>query len=415
MLNYTVTQRRKCRLCDSTHPTQFMKFDAVPFFDEIVKEETLGKEFSYPMRLFFCTSCSSVQTQHDINLHEYYSNYQYVASHSEFIRSYMRELVIYCFHRFGMRVDDKVIEVGAADGYLLSLFNQRGLRTLGFEAAPNLCTLAADNGVNVIPALFTKESLALIPVDFQPAQLLLLLHTFDHLYDPAPFLDTVRAILDPKRGVFLIEVHDFADIYAKREAALFGHEHASYLHYGSVKRLLERHGFRIIDFNFLPKSLCRGSSMLVAAGLEENELVSKPDLSRFENPHLDSFSSMTQFKVEVAKAFAGLRNYVDSGKRRGRRIAGYGAWGRGVTTLAMAGISNKQLEFVADKNVSLHGCYTPVSRIPIVGPESVSTALVDEVLVFNYAYLNEIRESLASFIECGGAVTSVMDVTSGAR
>ena len=60
----------------------------------------------------------------------------------------------------------------------------------------------------------------------------MLLHTFDHLFDPAPFLDVVREVLDPVRGVLLLEVHDLQDIYVKRETALFGHEHATYLHYG---------------------------------------------------------------------------------------------------------------------------------------------------------------------------------------
>lgn len=410
MSKSTVVKRSQCRLCGAAKPIQFMRFDSVPFFDEVVTKEMRGTEFAYPMELYFCSDCGSVQTQHDVNLHEYYHSYQYVASHSPFIRKYMQTLVDYCQQHLGLRPGDKAIDVGAADGYLLSLFQAKGIGTLGFEAAENLSQLASSNGVNVVNALFTRESLGLIPSDFQQVQLLVLLHTFDHLYDPAPFLDTVREVLDPKRGVFLIEVHDLQDIYEKHETALFGHEHATYMHYGSMNRFLRRYGFRIVDFNFLPKDSCRGSSMLVAAAPEASEFKSADGLSSFHNPELDKLSTFTAFQASVSRSFTSLRRYIEAGKQSGLRFAGYGGWGRGVTTLAMAGLTANHLEFVVDGNPNLHGCYTPVTSLPIVGPESVNRDSVDQVIVFNYAYIQEIMDTLSVFIGNGGKVVSVIDL-----
>jgi hypothetical protein len=390
--------------------TQVLHFDAIPFFDEVVTQQTRGSEFSYPMDLYFCGDCSSVQTLHDVNLHEYYHTYQYVASNSPFVRKYMQALVGHCRERLGLKAGDKVIEVGAADGYLLSLFKDEGASTLGFEAAGNLCQLAERNGIPVVNALFTMESLNLIPTSFKTAQLLVMLHTFDHLFDPAPFLDAVRQVLDPVRGVLLLEVHDLHDIYVKRETALFGHEHATYLHYGSMKRLLERHGFRLVDFNFLPKAMCRGSSMLVAASLANAEIEEVPDLASFEAPHLDELRTFQDFQASVLRSFTNLREYIETGRARGRRFAGYGGWGRGVTTLAMAQLSDKHLEFVVDGNSNLRGCFTPVTGFRIEGPESVSREAVDEVIVFNYGYIEEIRNTLSDFIAQGGTVVSVIDL-----
>lgn len=325
----------------------------------------------------------------------------------------MQSLVNYCQQQLGFQPGDKVIEVGAADGYLLSLFQENGASILGFEAAGNLCQLASDKGITVINDLFTNESLGKIPDDYKMVQWLVLLHTFDHLYDPAPFLDTVRQVIDPKRGVFLIEVHDLHDIYEKHETALFGHEHATYLHYGSMSRFLKGHGFRLIDFNFLPKETCRGSSMLVAATPENSELVAAPNLSTFDNPALDDLSTFMEFQAAVTRSFDGLRQYVEEQKQTGKRFAGYGGWGRGVTMLAMVGLSDKHLEFVVDGNQNLHGCYTPVTSLPIVGPESVTRDVIDEVIVFNYAYIDEIRGTLSTFIENGGKVFSVIELLGG--
>lgn len=413
-MKYTVSKRSSCRLCGSTKLTQILQFDSIPFFDEVVTPQSRGSEFSYPMELYFCGDCASVQSQHDVNLIEYYHSYEYVASHSPFIRTYMQALVAHCRQRFSMRTGDNVIEVGAADGYLLSLFKDGGASTLGFEAAENLCKLAESNGIPVVNALFTMDSLDLVPPDFKQTQLLVLLHTFDHLFDPAPFLDVVREVLDPVRGVLLLEVHDLRDIYVKRETALFGHEHATYLHYGSMKRFLARHGFRLVDFNFLPKEMCRGSSMLVAATPEGSEVEEAPDLASFDDPRLDELQTFLDFQESVARSFGNLRAYIEAGRTSGRRFAGYGGWGRGVTTLAMAGLSAEHLEFVVDGNPNLRGCFTPVTGFRIEEPASVSREVVDEVVVFNYGYMEEIRNTLSGFIADGGKVVSVVDLLASA-
>ena len=292
----------------------------------------------------------------------------------------------------------------------MSLFKDGGASTLGFEAAENLCQIAEENGIPVVNALFTMDSLSLVPDDFKKSQLLVLLHTFDHLFDPAPFLDVVRQVLDPERGVFLLEVHDLQDIHAKRETALFGHEHATYLHYGSMKRFLGRHGFRLVDFNFLPKEMCRGSSMLVAATPANSEVEEAPDLASFEDPRLDELRTFQDFGASVSRSFGNLREYIEAGRESGRRFAGYGGWGRGVTTLAMARLAAEHLDFVVDGNPNLRGCFTPVTGFRIEGPEAVTRDAVDEVIVFNYGYIDEIRQTLAGFTADGGKVVSVIDL-----
>lgn len=411
MSNYTVVKRSRCRLCSSSDVVQVMHFEAVPFFDEVVVSGSKGQEFNYPMALFFCNSCLSLQTQHDVNFNEYYESYQYIASNSAFIKNYMAKIVNYCINNLGISHNDKVIEIGSADGYLLSLFQNEGLEVLGFEAANNLCEIASNKGVSSVNALFGIESFNLIPPEFHEVELLVLLHTFDHLSDPEPFMDTVRLILNSERGVLLLEVHDLDDIYAKHESSLFGHEHAIYLHYGSIKRFLERNGFRILDFNFIPKAECRGSSMLVAATLEGSELISNPNLNCFENPKLDNISTYTEFQASVARSFLRVRTYVETNKReKGRRFAGYGGWGRAITTLAMAGLDHNHLEFMVDSNSQLHGLFTPISGLKIVGREYVTRDFIDEIIVFNYGYYDEICKIHSEFIASGGRIVSVIDV-----
>ena len=150
--------------------------------------------------------------------------------------------------------------------------------------------------------------------------------------------------------------------------------------------------------------------MLVAATLEDSELVAVKNLADFDNPALDDLSILYEFQSAVTNSFARLREYVESGQNSGKRFAGYGGWGRGVTALAMSGLTARHLEFVVDGNLNLHGCYTPVTSLPIVNPHLVTKEVVDEIIVFNYAYIHEIRNTLSAFIESGGRVVSVIDL-----
>lgn len=405
-----VTQRKQCRLCESRDLERILTFEKVPFFDEVLTIDDIGKEFIFPMKVYFCKNCKSVQTLHDVDIHEYYSSYQYVASNSKFIKYYMEALARESFIRFGMKPGDAVIDIGAADGYMLSCFKDLGAKVLGYEAAENLAQLANNLGVPVLTKLFTAETIEEIPSDFKKVQMVILLHTFDHLTDPGPFLETVKKILDPERGVLILEVHDLQDIVKKRESALFGHEHATYLHVGSINRLLAQKGFKLLDYNFINKRLMRGSSMLIAAGLEGCNLYQKTPLNLTAFESLDQLSNLREFNFSVESAYNNLRSYITSEKNKGRRLAGYGGWGRGVTTLAMAGLDKSYLEFVADKNPKLHGCFTPATHLKIVPPSYITRNDVDEVIVFNYAYMDEIRDAHSSFIAEGGIIKSVIDI-----
>jgi len=117
-------------------------------------------------------------------------------------------------------------------------------------------------------------------------------------------------------------------------------------------------------------------------------------------------SSVTKF----AKASIGsVTTYVEN-----NRLA-YG-WlatvrgGRGVITLAMAGISPAEMIYLCDQNSASYGFFTPVTHIPIVNPDHVYLEPVSELVVFSYAYLDEIRQHLRQFVENGGRLTSILEL-----
>ena len=378
--------------------------------DEFVTAEELGTEYTADLNIYFCDACRMVQTLHTMEPGKYYREYGYTVSASPLAQRFMRRLAEETFRRFGFQGSDRVLEIGSGDGFQLACFKERGARVLGFEPSGDLCRRARENGVKSVQRLFTTAETDQIPDELRPAQVVLLSYTFDHLPDPQAVLEAIKTILDPQRGVLVIEIHDLEKVLERCETCLFEHEHTIYLHSGSLRRLLESAGYTFLTTRLLPDDERRANSLLVAVAPAGSEHTPDASNHRSDSPHLDTWDCYAEFAGRVEESHKRLRQYVQGQIERGRQIAGYGAGGRGVMTLAMAGLDAASIVYLCDANPAIHGLYTPATHVPVVSPERLLEDSVDEVIVFSYGYLAEIRDQWRAFEARGGQFTSLLDV-----
>ena len=402
-----------CRICKSKKLSKFLEFPKLPFFDDIVSKNKIGKEFVFSMKVYVCTDCYVVQSLHNVDIVNYYDNYQYIASDSLFTRKYMQILASKIWTEFNLEVGDRVIDIGAADGFQLQCFSQLGAMVLGYEPAHNLAKLALDRGVPVIEKLFDEHSIKTLPKEFEKVACVTLLHTFDHLQEPIKILIDIAKILDEDVGVLVIEVHDLEQMIENQETALFGHEHTIFLNFQTISAVLEKSGYKVINYNFIDRDLRRGTSMVLVAALNSSVYKKASFPSSYTKFKFDNLDTYFDFAKNVDNAFSLLRKYVETMRMMGLKLAGYGGWGRGVTFLSMAGFRQDDLIAVCDQNPMLHGNFTPETNIPIVHPDFLFDNAVDEVIVFNHAYLPEIESQQKHYIEIGGKITSVISILKG--
>jgi hypothetical protein len=399
------TTRETCRICGSRDLRLFFVHDDAPLTDQFVTPQTAGSEFLYPVRVYWCTGCATAQTLHDVEVSEYYREYGYTVSASPFFQRFMRLLAEAAFERRGLRPGDSVIEIGSGDGAQLLEFKRLGANVLGFEPSDELTEASRAAGVPVAQCLFTPETVDEIPPELRPAQAILLTYTFDHLPDPLGFLEAARSALDPERGVLLIEVHDLEKILDRREIALFEHEHSIYLSVRSFGRLLERAGFELLTADLVPEGMRRGNSLLVAAGVRGGAHTAEAEADG-RAAALDDWAAYEGFQGAVDDSLRRLAEHV----RSTERVAGYGAGGRGVMTLAAAGLTSDDVAYVCDSNRAIHGLLTPKTHIPVASPERALDEAVDEIVVFSFAYMEEIKRDLAGHLERGGRIVSMLDL-----
>lgn len=380
----------------------------MPLTDDFRVPGDYEDELLYDVDVYFCKSCHTSQILHDIDYGGYYRNYAFTVGGSPFALKCMSRLAQAALETYHLKNGCSVVEVGSGDGTQLSFFRDFGARVFGYEPSGALCRASESIGVPVHQGLFDEDSTGDIPREFLPVDLLLLTYTFDHIPEPARFLDAARRILDPDKGLLIIEVHDLEKILQRREYCLFEHEHAIYLSALTMQRLLDRCGFSLISTNLLPESERRGNSLLVVAA-PEGSGHSRRALPPLSNPTVEAWTTYESFGEEIHAAVRKLDHFVDGHAAAGRRLAGYGAGGRGVMTLAAMHSSN-EIRYLCDRNPAFSGRVTPKSHVPVVTPERLEDDPVDVLLVFSFGYIDEIREHLSRFPRAPQEIVSLLDV-----
>jgi len=405
--------RDSCRICNSRSVRKFLMLRKIPLPMGHVAPGEENDCFSEDISLYHCAECGSVQTMVDYDLSDYYSDYAYTTGASPLVQKFTRQFAGQVWSRFGLQNGAKVLEIGSGDGTQLLEFQKLGASVLGFEPSTSLAETAIKAGVEVIADLFDENTVSAIRNHISPFDVVVAQYTFDHLADPMRFLHTVKEILDPQRGVLILEVHDFEKIVKRNEGCLLVHEHATFLTVDTMAKALDLAGFQMLCTDLVDVKDRRGNSLIVAAGLKGGEhkigeICRSPLLDK-----LQLTETYDRFADDLMRGHRRLADHVREVRNRGDEIAGYGAAARGVNTLAIAGLTSGDVKYVCDMNEKLHGLLMPASFIPVASPQTLLNDNVDEVIVFNYGYLDEIKSLLKPIIQSGTTVVSMLDYLRG--
>ncbi len=384
----------------------------MPFTDDFVPPEKLGQEFRADIDVYVCRDCQTAQTQHNVEVGDYYEDYQYSVGGSATASRFMRLLAENLKSSYYPGKDGrKILEVGSGDGEQLVAFRKTGCRILGYEPSSMLCEAAQVKGVPTIQGLFTEGSIARLPEDFREVDVVMLSYTFDHLPEPRAFLSACRSILNQTDGLLVVEIHDLEKIIERQEYCLFEHEHSIYLTEKTAQQMCRLEGFEIIDFDLVPDADRRANSLIFVATPKESSLAARSVKPRTP----DEFSRLDFYEKighDIGRGIANLEAFVDQKTAGGKRLAGYGAGGRGVMTLAAMGNAGK-IQYLVDKKPKGRGLVVPKSGVPLVGFDALKTEPVDAILVFSFGYLPEIRAEVGALGYAPEQFHSLLDVLAG--
>jgi C-methyltransferase C-terminal domain/Putative zinc binding domain/Methyltransferase domain len=392
-----------CRFCSAPLRHTFVDLGMSPLCESYVPPERLGTmEPFYPLHVRVCEQCLLVQLEELVAPEEIFTEYAYFSSYSDSWVAHARDYVASAVERFGLGADSQVVELASNDGYLLQHIVECGIPALGVEPAANVAEVARERGIETVVEFFGRELASRLVAEGREADLLIANNVFAHVPDLNDFAAGMRLLLAP-RGVTTIEFPHLARLIDENQFDTIYHEHFSYFSFLTARTVLAAHGLEVFDVEELAT---HGGSLRVyaqraGAGRPVCAAVSKL-AERERGLELDRLEGHSAFAERVAETKWRLLEFLIDCRRDGKRVAGYGAPGKGNTLLNYCGIRTDLLEFTVDRNPYKQGMFLPGTRIPIHHPEALEQARPDFIVILPWNLTDEIMVQLAHTRDWGG-------------
>ena len=211
-------------------------------------------------------------------------------------------------------------------------------------------------------------------------------------------------ILLKKDGVFITQFPYLLDLIDKLEFDTIYHEHLSYFSLKSWKYLVEKLGFEICDFQKL--QIHGGSLRLTHRRISKKRNSAKKTIEYFlgieEQKKMADKKTYDIFSRKVGKLKVKLTDLLNSLKKDGKRIIGYGAPAKGNVLTNYFDIGKNLLDYIVDSTPSKQGLFTPGMHIPVFSEMKLERDNPDYVLILAWNFANEIIKKQDRFRKKGG-------------
>ena len=393
-----------CRFCGAPLRQTFVDLGMSPLCESYVGADRLGEmERFYPLHVYVCGRCFLVQLQEFVTPADIFTEYAYFSSYSTSWVEHARRYAEAMIARLGLGHASKVMEIASNDGYLLQHFVARGVPVLGIEPAANVANVAIKKGIRTVVRFFGRRSAAEIAAEHGRADLLLGNNVLAHVPDINDFVGGMKLLLAP-RGVITMEFPHLERLMEENQFDTIYHEHYSYLSFVAAEGIFAHHGITLFDVEELPT---HGGSLRIYGRHDDNaELAVTGRVRALRQREIAggflTLEGYRGFDERVRATKRKLLAFLIDAKQGGKRVAGYGAPGKGNTLLNYCGIRTDFLDFTVDANPYKQGKFTPGTRVPIFAPERLREARPDYVLILPWNLKDEICAQAGYVREWGG-------------
>ena len=393
-----------CRFCNTTLENTFVDLGMSPLCESFLPADQLNRmEPFYPLKVYVCSNCFLVQLEEYVSPEHIFTEYAYFSSYSDSWLQHARNYTDLMIERFQLTSKNQVIELASNDGYLLQYFVKRGIPSLGVEPAKNVARVAVEKGIPTITEFFGVKLARKLAQEGQNADLLLGNNVLAQVPDINDFVAGMKIAMKP-HGIITMEFPHLMRLIEGNQFDTIYHEHFSYFSFIAVEKIFAEHGITLFDVEELKTH--GGSIRIYGRHVEDTaKPVSDRVLEMTDREIRAGYNRMEVYstfaeKVKDTKQKI-LRILIDL-KHQGKRVAGYGAPGKGNTLLNYCGIRNDFLDYTVDRSPYKHGRFTPGTHIEIFPPEKIRQDRPDYLFILPWNLKDEIIRQMSFIREWGG-------------
>ena len=394
----------KCRICDNEKLTRFLDLGNQPPSDQFrTKKQLNDPVVFYPLNVHICDACGFCQLGYVVSPEILYQdNYPYESSTTETGKRHYHDFAESIVNDYGFGKGDLAVDIGSNVGVLLEGFKLLGLNIRGVDPAPNICEIAEKRGIPTINEFFGQAAAETIVREHGPASVVTGANVFAHVDDLNTFMNAVKILLHPVKGILVIEAPHLLHLVRNLEYDTIYHEHLSYISIEPLLPFFGKFGMEIIK---IEQKDIHGGSVRIIVSTEGNypvdDSVSKVvDMEKAEK--LRDFATLDKFAKRVERNKAELNSLLHKLKSEGKRIVGVSAPAKGMTLLNYCHIDRQILDYVTEKSKLKIGLFTPGSDIPVYPDSRLLQDGPDYALLLAWNFAEEIMHNNQKYRDQGG-------------
>ncbi len=386
----------KCRACNSINLEPVIDLGRQPWCNNFLKKEELGKENFYPLRVLFCSDCSTAQLDFTVPKEIMFSDHTYLSGVTKSLSNHFKNIALDLNNIFKDDMKKCVLDIGSNDGTQLKHFKDLGWDVLGVESSKRTSAIANRDGIETVHAFFNEDFANHLNKKFDVINAA---GVFFHLEELHSVTAGIKKILK-NEGIFVVQFLYIKSIIENIAFDQIYHEHLLYYSLKTLNQLLEMHDLEIFDCYL---AHIHGGQMIAHVTHKGRKLKSGRYKSYISSEEVSNLNNIETYKA-LAKQIEFLKtknlSFLNQAKDDGKLVYGMGAPVKGNTLLNYFGIGTDLIPVLLERNILRKGLFSPGMHIPILIEDEVDI-VPDIYYVLAWNFKKEILERNAHLIEKG--------------
>ncbi len=371
-----MSSNHKCRICSSPDLHRAIELPNSPAsISRLFKPNEISLDSTSQIDIYKCCECGFVQHFNFVS-DDFYDDYIMTVTHSPQMCIYQEKQAKHFIEYFNLSKSN-IIEVGCGDGNYMGYLKKHSTSVTGIEPSSSFRREAEKAGHKVLSGYVGEKT----PVPGAPYDAFVTRQVLEHVPDPLDFLRGIQNSLTPN-GVGLVEVPSLEQALGGGRFFDLFRDHVNYFTFQTLLRTLTTVGFETIHLD-------RGmNGEFLVAYVRRSNLIRLEELGEIRR-------SLSQQ----------IRDFVNNIQSSGKRVAVWGAGGKGLSCMAAAGGAG--ISYVIDSDPYKIGRITPVAHLEVFSPKKLKEDPVDAVILTSLAYRNEIIDQLRGQLGFKGVIAVI--------